>query len=319
MLSSPKALGLILASTLAVATAQTYTLSQYLSGDNFLSAFNFIASASDPRNFGFVHFVSQSVAESSNMVDNSTNGANDSTFGRNSFYIESIETMDIGSLLIFDANHIPFGCSVWPSLFTQGQNWPAQGEIDIVENVNLAKDNRYSLHTGDVCNQPLSSNSFGSAFADKGGGVYALLWNTDGIAMWYFARGSGEVSAWYPASSCDPTTSFGPQTITIYIDICGAFADAQGIVFNRTCSQYFPCSSLVADPSNYDEAYWEINYLHVYTSENISNAPATGSSSNVSATGSTSGSGSNSGSALGGAEFFFVLASLAFLGLLTLF
>lgn len=34
MLSSPKALGLILASTLAVATAQTYTLSQYLSGDN---------------------------------------------------------------------------------------------------------------------------------------------------------------------------------------------------------------------------------------------------------------------------------------------
>jgi hypothetical protein len=365
--------------------ATSWTISQNLSGQNFFSGFKFNASAIDFNNFGNVHFLSQSAAEAANLsyvdshgsvilkVDNTTNGAGDDTFGRDTVYLESNELMDIGSLLIFDANNIPFGCSVWPSLFTQGQVWPQQGEIDIIENVNLATDNRFSLHVGvDDCNQPISaasnqtgtittpdgnisnctvtpttgqntvgcvvtetkSNSFGSGFAGQGGGVFAMQWDTDGIAMWYFARGSvpsnigissspdpttwGNASAWYPASGCNPSTSFGPQIITLYIDICGAFA-GDASTFASTCSSVAPnCSALVDDPTNYANAFWSINYLQVYTNGQ-SNSSSTSSSSAAGAS-STGNSGSNSALTLavaGFKDYLLIPASVAFLGLLS--
>ncbi|KAJ6453642.1 hypothetical protein C8R47DRAFT_1228945 [Mycena vitilis] len=343
----------VLATTLALSHAQKYTLQQDLSGDKFLSAFKYNESAVDFNNFGNVHFLSQAAAtapganltyvDSNNhvivKVDNTTSGVGDPSFGRNTVYLMSNELMTIGSLLIFDANHMPFGCSVWPSLFTQGQSWPAQGEIDIIENVNLETANRFSLHVGDDnCVQPTSiasnqtgtittasgstsnctvtpatgqntigcvttetkPNSFGSGFASQGGGVFAMLWDTTGIAMWYFGRSDvpsdisttntspnpttwGKASAWYPASSCDPTRVFGPQIITLYTDICGAFAGVQSL-FASTCGSVAPnCSALVPDPTNYNDAYWDINYLRVFT---------TGSAA-ASSAGSGSGTGSN--------------------------
>jgi len=396
-MSSGKALSLrlaVLASTL-VQLSNAYNLSQNLTGQSFLSAFKFNESAIDFNNFGNVHFVSQATAESAGLasvnsngqvilkVDNTTSGVGDPTFGRNTTYLESNDLMEIGSLLIFDVNHIPFGCSVWPSLFTQGQNWPAQGEIDIIENVNLATQNRFSLHVGDDnCNQPTSvgsnqtgtistatgdisnctvvpstgtntvgcvvtenkPNSFGSGFASQGGGVFGMLWDSDGVAMWYFPRGSvpsdisisnaspdpttwGEASAWYPASSCNPSTAFGPQIITIYTDICGAFA-GDASTFAQTCSQVAPnCTSLVADPSNYDNAYWEINYLQVFgndTSTSTSTSAGAGASTTGSSgSGSSGSSGSNSGSSYsavaGIKEFILAPVSLVFLGLLSMF
>ncbi|KAJ3984755.1 concanavalin A-like lectin/glucanase domain-containing protein [Lentinula detonsa] len=384
-----------LASSLVSTEAVTYTLSQDLSGDKFFDGFKFNESAIDFNNFGNVHFLSQSAAQAANLsyvdsngrvilkVDNTTNGAGDTSFGRNTVYLESTQLMNIGSLMIFDANHIPFGCSVWPSLFTQGQVWPQQGEIDVIEQVNLATDNRYSLHVGvDNCNQPTSvasnqtgtisttegdisnctvtpttgqntvgcvttetkSNSFGSGFSSQGGGVYAMLWDTDGIAMWYFARGSvpsdigtsnspdpttwGEASAWYPASGCNPSTAFGPQIITLYTDICGAFA-GEDSVFSQTCSSVAPnCTSLVADPTNYDDAYWEINYLRVYTngqsnssSTSSTSASGTSSGSGSSSTGSTSSGSSNSALAFAVTriwEYLLVPASVSFLGMLSM-
>ncbi|KAJ6619272.1 concanavalin A-like lectin/glucanase domain-containing protein [Mycena sp. CBHHK59/15] len=381
-----------LAMTLGLAHAQKYTLSQDLAGDKFFSAFKYNESAVDFNNFGNVHFLSQSAAVAANLtyvdsngrvivkVDNTTNGAGDPTFGRNTVYLESNQLMNIGSLLIFDANHIPFGCSVWPSLFTQGQVWPAQGEIDIIENVNLETANRFSLHVGsDTCVQPTSiasnqtgtistadgdisnctvtpasgqntigcvvtetkPNSFGSGFASQGGGVFAMLWDTTGIAMWYFGRSSvpsdiggtaspdpttwGKASAWYPASSCDPTTTFGPQIITLYVDICGAFAGVPSL-FASTCGSVAPnCSSMVADPTNYNNAYWEINYLRVFTNGDspASNASSSGSGS-ASSTSSGAGSattGAASAASFGGAgirELLLVPASLILLGLLSL-
>ncbi|KAJ7457437.1 hypothetical protein FB451DRAFT_1564254 [Mycena latifolia] len=384
-----------LATTLALAHAQKYTLSQDLSGDKFFAGFKYNESAVDFNNFGNVHFLSQAAATApgANLtyvdgngraiikVDNTTSGANDPTFGRNTVYLESNELMTIGSLLIFDANHIPFGCSVWPSLFTQGQVWPQQGEIDIIENVNLATNNRFSLHVGDdQCVQPTSAasnqtgtistadgdisnctvtpatgqntigcvvtetkpNSFGSGFATQGGGVFAVLWDTTGIAMWYFARADvpsniggsaspdpttwGKASAWYPAASCDPTKAFGPQIITLYIDICGAFAGVQSL-FEPQCGSVAPnCSAAVPDPANYNDAYWEINYLRVFT--NAENTPASSSAgsggSSASQTSSGAGSGSTGTSAaapLRGAglrELLLVPASLVLLGLLSL-
>ncbi|KAF9068623.1 hypothetical protein BDP27DRAFT_1448313 [Rhodocollybia butyracea] len=372
----------VVVSSFVLTKATTWTISQNLSGQNFFPGFKYNASAIDFNNFGNVHFLSQSDAEAANLtfvdphgsaiikVDNTTNGA-------------GMTPLAGTRLLIFDANNIPFGCSVWPSLFTQGQVWPQQGEIDIIENVNLATDNRFSLHVGvDNCNQPLSvasnqtgtittpaptgnisnctvtpttgqntvgcvvtetkSNSFGSGFGGQGGGVFAMQWDTDGIAMWYFARNSvpsnigiasspdpstwGEASAWYPASGCNPTTSFGSQIITLYIDICGAFA-GDAATFASTCSQVAPnCSSLVADPANYANAFWSINYLQIYTNGQSNSSLSSSSSSSAAGSSSTgqSGSGSGSNSAVafavaGFKDYFLIPVSVAFLGLLSSF
>jgi hypothetical protein len=150
---------------------------------------------------------------------------------------------------------------VWPAYWTQGSNWPDDGEIDIVENVNLATANRYALHTLNGCRhqdpspnfpesgrlsnpdcfnqtngnegclvQETQDNSFGAGFRQAGGGVYALLWDNDGMKIWFFTRsrvpsdlssgGSnpnpsswGTPSAFYSSTACDFNKFFGPQTI----------------------------------------------------------------------------------------------------------
>ncbi|KAI3612651.1 glycoside hydrolase family 16 protein [Moniliophthora roreri] len=335
--------------------AQQWTKSQDFSGASFFDGFKYNESAIDYNNFGNVHFLGQAAAVNANLtyintngqailkVDNTTNGVGDPTFGRNTVYLMSKELFTINSLLVFDATHIPFGCSVWPALFTQGQNWPEDGEIDIVENVNLATRNQYSLHADTshgTCVQPQglqqtgtatstnctvvptlnqntgcvvqssSTNSFGSGFVSSGGGVYATLWDDNGISMWFFERSRvpnsiesnpdpsswSEPDAFYPASGCDPKTVFGPQIITLYINICGAFAGNEG-VFESTCGSVAPnCSSLVPNPANYNDAYWAINYLRVFT--NSSSSSSASGSPTGSSTGSTATGGSDSNSAV---------------------
>ena len=118
-------------------------------------------------------------------------------------------------------------CSLWPAFWTQGPVWPDNGEIDIIENINLATNNRFSLHTLNGCRHPASTTSFaadgtaimsetgtlistdcfnrtnfdegclvedpnpasyGAGFAAAGGGAYAMLWDESGIKLWFFER-----------------------------------------------------------------------------------------------------------------------------------
>lgn len=41
-----------------------------------------------------------------------------------------------GGLFIYDVAHMPTGCGLWPSIWMVGPNWPAGGEIDIIEGVH---------------------------------------------------------------------------------------------------------------------------------------------------------------------------------------
>lgn len=123
----------------------------------------------------------------------------------------------------------------------------------------MATTNRYALHTLNGCTHPASgqgesetgtlistdcfnqtngnqgcivqdpsTNSYGSAFATNGGGVFATLWDSQGIRIWFFERariptdlptdnpspeGWGTPTAFYPTSACDTSKFFGPQTL----------------------------------------------------------------------------------------------------------
>ena len=41
-----------------------------------------------------------------------------------------------GGLVIMDSVHMPTGCGTWPAFFSDGPNWPAGGEVDIVEGMS---------------------------------------------------------------------------------------------------------------------------------------------------------------------------------------
>jgi len=102
-----------------------------------------------------------------------------------------------------------------------GPDWPNNGEIDIIENVNSATTNAMTLHTSSGCSvngnntsftgtlstsncdvnaadqgnnvgcgiQSYDTQSYGSGFNANGGGVYATEWTSSGISIWFFGPG----------------------------------------------------------------------------------------------------------------------------------
>jgi hypothetical protein len=148
-------------------------------------------------------------------VDTSDTNA---TTGRRSVRISSKQTYNTG-LFIFDILHTPHGCGTWPALWLVDEsNWPANGEIDIVESVNVGDTgNTMTLHTSENCKMGKRrkrkqtrtaltydcwnatnynsgcgvqgpADSYGEAFNSHGGGVYALELRKEGIRVWMFPR-----------------------------------------------------------------------------------------------------------------------------------
>lgn len=196
------------------ASAQTYsyTLQDTYAGDSFYDNFNFFTEA-DPTN-GFVQYVDQSTASSSGLigfgqgtakwgVDNTTVLSSTSA-GRNSVRLEGNTHYNHG-LFIADIKHMPGSiCGVWPAFWTLGGGtWPADGEMDIIEGVNLNSGNQITAHTAPNCTMAFTgqtgpvqgsaydcseatggsagcsvgssqANDYGSNFNANGGGVYVM-------------------------------------------------------------------------------------------------------------------------------------------------
>ncbi|UKZ73836.1 hypothetical protein TrVFT333_001489 [Trichoderma virens FT-333] len=207
-----------------------YVLSTSYSGESLLSSFNWFDGV-DPSH-GFVSYQSRQDAESMGLyhIDertgvvrlgvDSTNSYSVTDRGRPSIRIESKETYDHG-LFIADFLHMPPSeCGLWPAFWTYGDNWPFDGEIDIIEGVNTAHTNIISAHTSDGCTQgndinglfsgeqlsrqcavgtdnigcgfnPSSEDvsSYGDGFNAAHGGVYAMEWDPVHIRIWHFPRG----------------------------------------------------------------------------------------------------------------------------------
>ena len=223
---------LFLLTSLASQTLGIYTLSDDYSADKFFSMHTFFTD-DDPTK-GNVNYVGQAQAQSLGLISSDNNKVVmrvDSTTpvatgkGRNSIRVQSNKTYGNG-LWIADIAHMPSGCGGWPAWWATSsqKQWPAGGEIDIVENVNEANTNFATLHTGgtgQVCSYPNQTlphshatslgcdinspgqgqnvgcafndnraNSWGAGFNSNNGGVYAMLRTADAISVYFFARGS---------------------------------------------------------------------------------------------------------------------------------
>ena len=83
--------------------------------------------------------------------------------GRQSVRITSNKTYSKG-LFIFDIIHTPYGCGTWPALWlTDPNNWPDNGEIDVIEATNAGTfGGQSTLHTTDGCTMGVKRKESGS-------------------------------------------------------------------------------------------------------------------------------------------------------------
>uniref|UniRef100_A0A0W0G9J8 Putative laminarinase n=1 Tax=Moniliophthora roreri TaxID=221103 RepID=A0A0W0G9J8_MONRR len=217
----------LLALPCAVFGAQ-YSQTDSHTGTGFLQAFSYQA-ISDPTH-GRVNYVDANTARGQNLTYASgdhfvlradfKNYLDPSGPGRNSVRIQSNKRYTTG-VMIFNIRHMPQGCGTWPAVWTVGDNWPNQGETDIIEGVNDQGPNQGTLHTNAGCTMPASQSqtgtavlndcnvaansnsgcgvrfndgrSYGPSFNANGGGWYAMERTNSFIKIWFWSRNDGNV------------------------------------------------------------------------------------------------------------------------------
>lgn len=255
-----------------------YTLVDEYSGATFFDNFDYFTGY-DPAQ-GFVHYVPREMAAQLNLTYASDNTAvlrvdtsvgpgsePDASTGRFSVRVESKKQYNSG-VFIFDVKHTPYGCGTWPALWlSDPNNWPNNGEIDMMEAVNQATSgNQMTLHTTDGCSMggvkrkmsgsSIASNcyngtndnagcgvdgpleSFGADYNNLQGGIMAMEWRDQGIRMWQFGRDAvpDDITAKHP----DPS-SWGQAAADFPNTDCniGHHFSNQSIIANiDLCGQY---------------------------------------------------------------------------------
>ncbi|KAI0792005.1 glycoside hydrolase family 16 protein [Abortiporus biennis] len=287
-----------------------WVLNDTYDNTNFFDKFDFYT-GKDQTN-GIVNFVNQSFAESNGLAYYETNhvvlGVDSTTQlaenePRNSIHITSKEKFQSGTLVLASFYAMPHGCATWPAYWQVGDDWPNQGELDIIENVNEAVSNQVTAHTGVSCTLDHSIETIGTIQGDdcfsrpdhnsgcafvtdnnatyghnfnmNAGGVYAHIWTSNEIKVWFFQRqqipqdildGQPNPNSWgtpfgaFTNGNCDIADAFKNQKIVFDITLCGdwagpAYADSG---CPGTCSQH------VMDPSNFKVAKFKVEYLKIF-------------------------------------------------------
>ncbi|KAI0367518.1 hypothetical protein BV20DRAFT_950139 [Pilatotrama ljubarskyi] len=309
------------------APSSPWKVAQSYQGSSFFDGWVFQNSIDDTTH-GYAQYIDRNSAQSANLID--INDAGNAIMRvettpvvqgyRKSIRITT-EYSYTGGLIVLDAVHMPTGCGTWPAFWSNGPNWPAGGEIDMVEGVNEYTNNQVTLHTNSGCSLSSSdpnalsiagtlvgttncaaaetgnagcgirgndANSYGAAFNKIGGGVYATLWDEDGIKTWFFPRSSipsdlssgapqpttwGTPMASFPASSCDPFKYFYQHTAIFDTTLCGDWAGgvwgAAGVPGqNQSCAASTGVAScqdyVLNNGASFTEAYWEVKSVKIY-------------------------------------------------------
>lgn len=260
---------------------------------------------------GFVEYVDENTAKTLGLiyahgdatyigVDSSTTA---SSTGRRSVRLTSTATYTRG-LFVLDLARMPGSiCGTWPAYWTVGSHWPDDGEIDIIEGVNLQTANLMTLHTSKDCTindsgftgtlrsrdcSPLgygcsieatSSASYGDGFNSNGGGIYVMEWTNKYIQIFQFNHSSAPADliggtpnpgTWgkpvaYFAGDCNIDSHFRNNRIVLDTTFCGNWA---GSVWSTSkCSHLAStCNDYVQNnPSAFNGTYWLINSFKVYS------------------------------------------------------
>ncbi|KAH7322008.1 glycoside hydrolase family 16 protein [Rhexocercosporidium sp. MPI-PUGE-AT-0058] len=274
---------------LLLAAVDAYILVDTFDHTNFFDQFSFFT-ARDPT-LGFVDYVTRDSAHQNKLLSYENNqvylGVDHTTYapkgGRSSVRLTSNAAYNQG-LFIADIAHMP--------MF--GPNWPASGEIDIIEGVNAQLTNSITLHTSPGCtisnpnSQPgtvtqstdcnLSSaqegcsvrtsspKNFGRGFNALGGGVYAMQWASSGIYRpntWAWGQPLATFES-VANGGCDFNRAFRDQNLVFDTTFCGTWAGS--VWGSSSCSNLAPtCEQYVREnPEAFREAYWLINSVKVY-------------------------------------------------------
>ncbi|KIW12123.1 hypothetical protein PV08_09397 [Exophiala spinifera] len=136
--------------------------------------------------------------------------------------------------------------------------------------------------------------SFGAGFNSVGGGVFATEWTSEAISIWFFPRGAipSDISSGSPDPSgwglpqgqfqgaCDIDEKVQNQQIVFDVTFCGDWAGSVWSTDATCSSQASTCQAFVQNnPSAFQDTYWLINSLKVYSDNGASPSQPPASSS----------------------------------------
>lgn len=297
--------------------ATPYVLSTVYDASNFFKTFDFFNEPDPTR--GFVEYVDAQTANREGLagfVDGAIYMGVDyhtqyPANGRKSVRVTSQKPFNKG-LFLADIAHMPSStCGSWPAFWSFGPNWPHSGEIDILEGVNTQTEGVITLHTGPGCEmsnegtihstyfketncnanngflgcgmKTSDNQNYGDGFNDIGGGVYAMEWTSEHIAVWFFPRhripqdvtsDAPNPSNWgsptarfVGGNGCDIDQHFQNNNLVFDTTFCGDWAGAAEVWNNNPeCSALASnCVDYVAaNPEAFTEAYWLVNSIKVF-------------------------------------------------------
>jgi len=170
--------------------------------------------------------------------------------------------------------HTSDGCTQSSSNAPFSGTWGTGSNGQPCTNCWIDAPNQYS---NQGCGIVGAKGSYGTSFNSQGGGVYAVEWTGDHIQSFYFPRngipgdiassnpnpgGWGKPYAYFALGGSCPNNHFNNMNMVFDLTFCGDWA---GGVFASMCPNMGACNTYVQNnPKDFDEAYWQVNYVHVY-------------------------------------------------------